>query len=69
MNFWVVYIKDVDDNTNINDIIDLNPKKIKNFKEIHENDFSSKEYYVFLLMSSKDISFVMKKIEKIRLKV
>ena len=62
-------IKDVDDNTNINDIIDLNPKKIKNFKEIHENDFSSKEYYVFLLMSSKDISFVMKKIEKIRLKV
>lgn len=62
-------IKDVDDNTSINNIIEINPKMIKNFNEIKESDFSSKEYYVFLLMSSKDISFIMKKIEKIRLKV
>ena len=31
--------------------------------------FDSKEYYVFLLMSSKDVTKIMKKIEKIRLKV
>ena len=62
-------LKDVDDNTSIENIINESPEKIKYFKDITEKDFSSKEYFVFLLMSSKDVTNIMKKLEKIRLKV
>ena len=62
-------VKDVNDNTSINDIIEKGNGYIKNFNKIEKNIFSSNKYYVFLLMSSKDVTKIMKKIEKIRLKV
>lgn len=60
-------IKDVEDDIGIHNIVDENKRGIKYFKDIDMKDFDSKEYYVFLLMSSKDVNPILKKVEKIRL--
>jgi len=60
-------IKDIDGNIGIDDIIKIDEKRIKPFKEIKKNEINSNKYYVFLLMSSKDVLPILKKIEKLRL--
>ncbi len=66
-DFPLTSIKDIDDDISIKNIVDENQAKIKYFKDIEIKDFNNEEYYVFLLMSSKDINPILKKVEKIRL--